>query len=86
LKLLYDCLVKLGTINEKRLMIDIMLLWELYERREITEVRWINGKDNLADACTKRTLNLALERLVSYNKLKIQVEACVERLTPCTKA
>jgi hypothetical protein len=25
-KLLYDCLVKLGTTNEKRLMINIMLL------------------------------------------------------------
>jgi hypothetical protein len=85
-KSLYDCLVKLGTTNEKRLMIDIMSLRESYERREITEVRWINGKDNPADACTKRTPNLALERLVSYNKLKIQVEACVERLTPRTKA
>jgi hypothetical protein len=37
-KSLYDCLVKLGTTNEKRLMIDIMSLWELYENREITEV------------------------------------------------
>jgi hypothetical protein len=83
---LYDCLVKLGTTNEKRLMIDIMSLRESYEKREITEVRWINGKDNPADACTKRTPNSALEKLVSYNKLKIQVEACVERLNNRTKA
>jgi hypothetical protein len=85
-KLLYNCLVKLSTTNEKRLIINIMSLRESYERREITEVRWINSKDNPADACIKRTPNLALERLVSYNKLKIQVEACVERLTPRTKA
>src|SRR6266536_4314074 len=34
---LYECLVKLGTTKEKRLMIDIMTLRQLYERREITE-------------------------------------------------
>jgi hypothetical protein len=38
---LYDCLVKLGTTNEKRLMIDIMSLRQSYEKREIAEVRWI---------------------------------------------
>ncbi|KAF1979317.1 hypothetical protein BU23DRAFT_576936 [Bimuria novae-zelandiae CBS 107.79] len=32
------CLVKLGTTKEKRLMIDIMALRQLYERREITEI------------------------------------------------
>ncbi|KAF7572902.1 hypothetical protein PtrM4_078070 [Pyrenophora tritici-repentis] len=43
---LYECLVKLGTTAEKRLMIDIMALRQSYERREITEIRWINGEDN----------------------------------------
>ena len=38
-KSLYDCLVKLGTTAEKRLMIDIMCLRQAYERREIAEVR-----------------------------------------------
>jgi hypothetical protein len=44
---LYECLVKLGTTEEKRLMVDIMALRQSYERREITEIRWIDGKDNL---------------------------------------
>ena len=79
-KSLYDCLVKLGTTNEKRLMIDIMSLRESYENREITEVRWINGKDNPADACTKKTPNSAMERLVSTNTLEVKVEAYVDRL------
>lgn len=43
---LYECLVKLGTTQEKRLMIDIMAIRQSYERREIAEVRWINGNDN----------------------------------------
>lgn len=76
---LYECLVKLGTTHEKRLMIDIMSLRESYENREIAEVRWINGKDNPADACTKKTPNTALERLVSTNQLSIKIEAFVDR-------
>ena len=57
---LYECLVKLGTTKEKRLMIDIMALRQSYERRELTEVRWINGQDNPADIMTKATLNKIL--------------------------
>jgi hypothetical protein len=47
---LYDCLAKLGTTNEKKLRIDIMSLRQSYEKREIAEVRWIDGRDNPADA------------------------------------
>ncbi|KAM4059823.1 polyprotein [Hirsutella rhossiliensis] len=76
---LYECLVKLGTTKEKRLMIDIMALRQSYERREITEIRWINGADNPADAMTKASPNRALERLVDTNSLTIRIEGSVER-------
>ena len=36
--LLYKCLVKLGTIKEKRLMIDIIALWQSYEHKDITKI------------------------------------------------
>jgi hypothetical protein len=36
---LYECLVKLGTTKEKRLIIDIMAIRQSYERRELQEVR-----------------------------------------------
>jgi hypothetical protein len=38
-KSLYDCLVRLRTTIEKRLMIDVMTLRQCYERREITEMK-----------------------------------------------
>lgn len=74
---LYECLVKLGTTKEKRLMIDIMSLGQSYERREIHEIRWINGNDNPTDAMTKASPNKALERLVTTNELMIRVEGYV---------
>ena len=76
---LYECLVKLGKTNEKRLMIDVMALRQSYERREIAEVRWIDGKDNPADAMTKLNANKALERIIDTNQLDIRMEGWVDR-------
>ena len=36
---LYECIVKLGTTKEKRLIIDIIALRQIYEAREVCEVR-----------------------------------------------
>ncbi|EED20730.1 conserved hypothetical protein [Talaromyces stipitatus ATCC 10500] len=82
-KSLYECLVKLGTTREKRLMIDLMCLRQSYERQEITEVRWINGNSNPADAMTKSKPCRALQELIDTNKLRIDVDGWVER--PLTK-
>jgi hypothetical protein len=37
--LLYECLVKLGTTKEKRLIIDIIAIRQLYKRKELTKIR-----------------------------------------------
>jgi hypothetical protein len=56
-----------------------MALRQSYEHREITEVRWINGKDNPADAMTKSTPNRALEMFIDSNQLSVRVEGWVQR-------
>ena len=76
---LYKCLVKLGTTNEKRLMIDIMALQQAYKTREIAKVRWIDGATNLADAMTKLTTCDALKVLIDTNTLSIRPHRWVER-------
>jgi hypothetical protein len=78
-KSLYECLVKLGTTQEKRLMVDIMTLRQSYERREITEVVWIDGKSNPADAMTKSQPCQALRDLINSNTIRIKAAGWVER-------
>jgi hypothetical protein len=68
---LYECLVKLRTTKEKRLIINIMALRQSYERREITEICWINGDDNPANAFTKTSPNHALKRFINSNELTV---------------
>jgi len=75
----YDCLVRLGTIQEKRLMIDVMALRQSYERRLITDVQWINGESNPADAMTKAKACPALTQLINTNKIDLQAIGWVER-------
>jgi hypothetical protein len=60
-KSIYKCLIKLGTTQEKRLMINIICLRQLYKRREIAKVKWINRDSNPTDAITKSKPLLALK-------------------------
>ncbi len=80
-KSLYDCLVKLGTTQEKRLMVDIMCLRQSYERREIMEIRWIDGDSNPADAMTKAKPCHALQELINTNTVNMKTSGWVERGT-----
>ncbi len=77
---LYDCLVKLDTTSEKRLMIDLMCLRQSYERREITEIRWIDDDSNSADAMTKINLCQTFTKLIDTNIIDLRTTAWVKRV------
>ena len=48
-----------------------MCLRQSYERRETTEVRWIDGNNNPADAMTKSKPCSALKDLINTNTINI---------------
>ena len=60
-------------------MVNLMCLHQAYKRREITEVKWISGGNNPADAMTKAKPYQALKTLIDTNKLNLQVTEWVER-------
>ena len=78
-KSLYDCLVRLGTTQEKRLMIDVMSLRQAYERREIAEVKWVKGSTNPADSMTKLKASNSLKSLIDTNTVQLDVQEWVTR-------
>jgi hypothetical protein len=80
-KSLFDCLIKLETINEKRLMIDLMCLRQFYEKREIAEIRWIDENINSADAMIKSKFCNALIKLIDTNIIELKITEWVERTT-----
>lgn len=76
----FDCLTRLNTVQEKRLMIDIMCIREAYEKREIAEIKWIPGKNNPADALTKsKNISQALEQMIDTNRINMESEKWIER-------
>jgi hypothetical protein len=76
---LYEYLMKFGTTQKKRLMIDILALRQFYKRKRIAEICWIHNRDNPADALTKATANSSLKQLVSTNKLVVRMKGYVKR-------
>jgi hypothetical protein len=77
-KSLYDCLIQLGTTQEKYLMINIICLQQAYKRRQITEVKWIDGEANPADTMTKGKPYTALTQLINTNQIDLQAVGWVE--------
>jgi hypothetical protein len=76
---LFDALVTLNNTAEKRLLIDLQLLRQAYERREITEVCWIPTEQNPADAMTKGRPTPALDKLLMRNRVELNPTAWVDR-------
>ncbi len=80
-KSLYDCFVKLNTIAEKRLMIDLMCLRQSYKRRENAEIRWIDEDSNFADAMTKSKFCNVLIKFIDIIIIELKITEWIERTT-----
>lgn len=78
-KSLYDALTGNQTPTEKRLLIDLTMLRQVYELRKITGIVWILPTDNPADAMTKERPATALNVLMRTNTLTISPKSWVER-------
>jgi hypothetical protein len=61
-------------------MIDVMCLRQAYERRQITEVKWIDGEANPTDAITKGKPYAALSQLIDMNRVELRAVGWVERM------
>ncbi len=66
-KSLYNCLIRLGTTQEKRLMINMICLRQAYEQYKITKVKQIQGNTNPANSITKDKPSSALKQLIDTN-------------------
>ena len=60
-------------------MINIIVLRQSYERRELAKIRQIKGDSNPANAMTKLKPNKCLKRLVLDNQLEIRIKGWVDR-------
>ncbi len=79
-KSLYNCLVKLSTTQEKRLIVNVLCLRQSYERREIAEVKQIASNSNLANALIKgKGVSGVLKQLLNTNRIKLEAVEQVER-------
>ena len=78
LKSLYNCLIKLGTTQEKQLMVDVMSLRQSCERQEIIEVKWIYKHHNPADSMIKAKPLSVLKMLIDSNWINISTTEWVE--------
>jgi hypothetical protein len=62
-------------------MIDVMTLRQFYERREITEIKWVHEINNLVDFMIKSKSSSALKTLIDINQINLDIIEWVERAT-----
>lgn len=76
------CSIPLWVSNrptKKRLLIDLCVLRQSYEIHELTEIVWIQGSQNPADAIKQANPMDALCSLVKTNKVTVDAKTWIER-------
>jgi hypothetical protein len=80
-KSLYDYLVRLDIIVKKRLMMNVMIFKQSYEKREIIEIKWIHESNNFVDSMTKSKSFSALKTIIDINRINLDTIEWVKRTT-----
>jgi hypothetical protein len=62
-------------------MIDVMILRQFYERREITEMIWIHDINNSVDSMIKTKSSSALKTIIDTNQINLNIIEWVKRAT-----
>jgi TRAP-type C4-dicarboxylate transport system permease large subunit len=62
-------------------MIDVMILRQFYERREITEMIWIHDINNSANSMIKIKSSTALKTMIDINQINLNITEWVKRAT-----
>jgi len=60
-------------------MVNLIYLRQLYKRRIITEIKWIDGNLNPIDAIIKANTCNALRNLININIINLNTKEWVER-------
>jgi wyosine [tRNA(Phe)-imidazoG37] synthetase (radical SAM superfamily) len=63
------------------LMIDVMILRQFYEQREITEMIWIHDINNSANSMIKIKSSTALKTVIDINQINLNTTEWVKRAT-----
>lgn len=78
-KSLFDVIKKCSTTAEKRLMIDIKVVRQAYEKFEFSGVGFVRSDNNPADSFTKHKPNSALMKIIHTNKCNFEIEQWISR-------
>ena len=78
-KCLFDVLTSGSSLREKRLLIDIAVPKEAYQKEEFNKVRHVFSDHNPADALTKPNFNQAMNSILKTGKLSLDVNNWVVR-------
>lgn len=82
---LFNVIAKDSAILEKRLQIDVFSIRESHKARELRNIAWIPGKENVADGTTKGLVpdSHPLWKLMTTNDLSVNPQGWVNR-SPCS--
>lgn len=76
---LFEELVEINATTEKRLIVDLTMPRQAYERNEIADVVWIPSAQNPAGAMSKENASSAFKKLIDDSTVDISLLSWAEK-------